>query len=397
MKIFLILLGTIFIAAAYARLSYDNELPINYLETTPLNQNQSKESTSITADVNKKPLCDIDCSSIDVVNKGEVNITENTPIKSRPETISKDINDVGIADSDSFDIVSTSLLKESINSNEGSLEEVESTYGDFVYQPLIAQFLADNETLPEVNDFNHKLNLKYSTPAVDEDGTSEPIVKTLSSFLEDGDIYLFSLNNFYFNDEGVFILSFLDGIVSFGSFGTSTYEVNENILFTPDGSEVAADEFIYISDELALFVPVADKDLGVMSHLEFGVDGNYLIDQDWVENDFKGETFYLIFDDQLYGSLPIPTLIKLSFSDSDVTITKNGVSFSVAWSINENGYLNLNTSEEYGRDWVYAKSINNEDMALILDTEKTEVSVTIMVSNEYFAEDIINKWSALNN
>ncbi|GAM71319.1 hypothetical protein JCM19236_6236 [Vibrio sp. JCM 19236] len=164
-----------------------------------------------------------------------------------------------------------------------------------------------------------------------------PRISTVSDFLEikkddvAQPIYLASLNPAWFADEQVMRMTFDDGVgVDLDNPSKPwDYEIDGLSLIT-DGEE--SNEFIYVSNNIALGVSIEDQDLGVYGQTSLETNGTF------VEDELVGRTLYMVADDST-GYDPDPMFVHMSFDESDVTIYEDGTSFTVSYDIDDSGLL----------------------------------------------------------
>jgi hypothetical protein len=216
----------------------------------------------------------------------------------------------------------------------------------------------------------------------------------LSDFLEQGPLHMTSLNNSYFYGEGgVRHVEFNNGTVSINNGSAVNYEINgDELKLTNDGQQ-GTDLFIYTSDSLSLSIPLADKDLIVMSTQDFG-NGHETVSPlqaSWVENGLVGKTKFLIFDDSEIGDFtPVPTLVKMEFDEKTVTLTENGETQTVSWSMNSGGRFKLELEQ---RSISYMEIITDGDITLVRGSDGAP---SVLLDNEALATSIYQQWNAIN-
>ena len=216
----------------------------------------------------------------------------------------------------------------------------------------------------------------------------------LSDFLEQGPLDMTSLNNSYFYGEGgVRHVEFNNGTVSINNGSAVNYEINgDELKLTNDGQQ-GTDLFIYTSDSLSLSIPLADKDLTVMSTQDIG-NGHATISPlqaSWVESGLVGKTKFLIFDDSTIDDFtPVPTLVKMEFDEETVTLTENGETQTVSWSMYSSGLFILELEQ---RSISYREIITDGDITLVIGTGGAP---SLLLDNEGLATSIYQQWNAIN-
>lgn len=218
---------------------------------------------------------------------------------------------------------------------------------------------------------------------------------SLTGFLEQAPLDMVSLNNSHFYGEGgVRTVEFNSGAVSINNGTALSYEIDGDKLKLGNAGQQEGDLFIHVSDSLSLSVPLADKDLIVMSTQDYG-NGHATISPlqaSWVESGLIGKTKFLIFDDSEIGDFtPVPTLVKMEFAEDTVTLTENGETQTVPWSMYSSGLFKLELEQG---------SINY--MEIITDGDVTLVSgsrgaPSLLVNNEALATSIYQRWRTINS
>ncbi|GAM77995.1 hypothetical protein JCM19241_723 [Vibrio ishigakensis] len=241
----------------------------------------------------------------------------------------------------------------------------------------------------------------FSTITVDVEVDSEgnvsvdevPRVSTLSDFLEikkddvAQPIYLASLNPSWFAEEDIMGLTFDDGIGADidDPSDTWTYEI-DGLSLTVEGEEF--NEFIYVSNNIALGVDLEMQDLGLFGQTALDESGQFS------SGELEGKTLFMVADDST-NKTPDPIFVKLSFGESDVTIYEDDSSFSVSYEIDGSGALNINLKDHNPNDnnMQMYKSIENQHLLVGFDTA-TQAFV-LNFYDEAFAKKIYQDWQAL--
>lgn len=225
--------------------------------------------------------------------------------------------------------------------------------------------------------------------------THEIAISQLADFLENGNVYVGSLNSAFFAMEGVMPAIFSDGQVMMNG-STASYEIDGDKLITTVEGEQETDLFLYASPDFSLSVPLSDKDLTVISHTVFGESIDLNLINKWNENDFAGQTYYLLFDDApSMDETPEPTIIKLVFSELTVKITEGDVSVESPWKIFL-GMLKIDMLEAGvgDRNIVYAKSIFDKNITLVRDL-KDGRAPSLMFKEQSLAQAVFDKWQGI--
>ncbi|WP_261816978.1 hypothetical protein [Vibrio gallicus] len=257
----------------------------------------------------------------------------------------------------------------------------------------------ETKSLIEQLEQDHGSDFDFSTITVDIEidyngnvnASSLPRVSNLSDFLEISKdsqslpIYSASLNPSYFDQEGIFLATFKDGATTSGN-ETWKYEIDGLQLIFEDGE---VDEFIYVSNHLALGVVTGDKDLNIYAQQDLITNGKF------TENELVGKTLYFVADDST-GVNPDPMFAELKFEETSVTITEGVESFSVGYEISsDTGALHIRLSEESvgDNDMVMYRSLSNQHMLIGFD-QSTQTFV-LNFYDKAFAEKIYQDWSNL--
>ena len=253
---------------------------------------------------------------------------------------------------------------------------------------LIKQATKINDYI-KVDLINEGMDLDLNNIFIDKEGEikHQRLISSLSDFLEEGELTQFSLNSSYFNDEGARAVTFSNGELDLeGNF--ATYTIAGNQLTTSFGSEQETDQFIYVSNDLSLSVPLADKDLTVMHKSE--IDETKF----WTEDDLIGETFYFVFDDSVDSKIPDPSMVTISFSESTLIMMEEGQEIKIGWSL-EDGELTLKLSESGENDLVYSQYLSDNNMVLVKSVDG-HGPLTLVLKDENLARNIISEWLLLN-
>jgi len=225
--------------------------------------------------------------------------------------------------------------------------------------------------------------------------THEIAIRQLADFLENGDVYVGSLNSAFFAMEGVRPATFSGDQVTMNG-RTASYEIDGEQLITTVDGEQETDLFLYVSSDFSLSVPIKDKDLTIISHTVFGDQVDFELVNTWDVNDFAGHTYYLLFDDApSMDEAPEPTIIKLEFSELTVKITEGNESVESPWKIFL-GMLKIDMLEAGvgDRNLVYAKSIFDKNITLIRDL-KDGRAPSLMFKEESLAQSVLDKWQGI--
>jgi hypothetical protein len=241
-------------------------------------------------------------------------------------------------------------------------------------------------------------NVDLNTVNIFIDGdlvTHNNAIRQLADFLENNGTYVGSINSAFFAMDGVKPATFNNGQVTMNG-RTASYEIDgEKLIMTVDG-EQETDLFLYASSDLALSVPINDKDLTVISHTEFGDQVDFELINTWNENDFVDQTYYLLFDDApSMDETPQPTMITFAFSESTVKITEGNESVESPWKIFL-GMLKIDMLEANvgDRNLVFAKSISDQNITIIRDL-KNGKAPSLLFKEKSLAQAVFDKWQGI--
>ena len=243
-------------------------------------------------------------------------------------------------------------------------------------------------------------NVDLNTVNIVIDGgsvTHEVASKQIADFLKNGDaeVYIGSLNSSYFTSFGVRSAMFSDEQVMIGGGDTYSYKIEGDELITTVNEDMEKEKFLYTSANLALSVPLEDKDLIVTSHAMFGAPIDLNSIDEWEKSDFVDQTYYLLFDDA-DGEIPEPIIMTLTFSASTVVII-DGTDASVEspWEISL-GRLKINMLDAgVGEEsLLLVKSIFDENITLIRE-QVDGIAPGLLFKEESLAQAIFDKWLGL--
>jgi hypothetical protein len=211
-------------------------------------------------------------------------------------------------------------------------------------------------------------------------------VASIGDFLEDEDQTsprtMASLNGAMFNNEGIMTMSFIDGKAYKDGELLVSYTIDGNTLITGnDGS----DEFIYLSDELALSVPAAG-DLNVIAKVDLAT-----AQKDFTPADIRGTSWNYIADDSTDKDIDIMNA-AIQFNDNGtVTIIENAKEIIIDYSI-EDGVIIIAFSkyESDGNDLRLKQITGNDDVMIINDGLG---KMALLVADKNLANSITAKWT----
>ncbi|WP_448564121.1 hypothetical protein [Thalassotalea ganghwensis] len=260
----------------------------------------------------------------------------------------------------------------------------------------------ENNNVSDLSAYSVKLaeyiNTDLVNAAVDLDKVNVVVIngqvthfKAITS-LEDylnGDLYMFSTNFDAYSREEIRIVNFSQGQASINGGSPHSYSIDGDVVNF--GGE--RDQFIYVSHNLALQVPIADKDLIVTS------PQNFLESHNWSDVDFVGKTVYFLNDDSFcdrsYCSEsdlePDPTLNEITFSEEEATMVDNGESIMFPWRI-ENGNLVLKlTAIGNERDIEFSPSVTDGNITVAKDIGYGRAP-SLIFTDKSLAQSVHHSW-----
>jgi len=219
-------------------------------------------------------------------------------------------------------------------------------------------------------------------------------IETLSSFLESQPLEMVSMNTAFFAHEGILGVTFKDNVVTLSNGATSSYTFSDDELVMVNNGKESKDLFLYVSASLSLSVPSSDTDLVIITTNDLG-NGHAISTKSqasWIDSGLIGQTKYLLFDDaSVNDHEPDPTLIKLEFAQSTVTLTENGETVTVPWTMDtQTGLLTLKLRDIYSRDIRYMEVTSDENISIL--RELSFSAPTLMLSNEELATSLYQRW-----
>ncbi|MCQ1060696.1 hypothetical protein NHN17_21860 [Photobacterium sp. ZSDE20] len=271
----------------------------------------------------------------------------------------------------------------------------------------LAPSLADNdsEALSESADdianviedsINNGHELDDIVIEINDDGTveSKPIIASLNDYLEGQTLSFVSMNKYYAQDEGIFMITLQDGTLTVvddtGASMTEAYTIEGNSLVHVEDGEESIEEFIYVSEQTSLAV-TPQNDLNFWTRVD-------ITDEEFkfpaiTEAMIADQTWYFLSDDST-DHKPYPMLAAMAFSkDKNVVISEEGEEdFTIGWRI-ENSELILDFPE--GDNDMYIKLVTKDSNTLtIVDggEEQNKNHFSLLVKDKALAESIVDKW-----
>ncbi|MGR5140620.1 hypothetical protein ACQKPX_02980 [Photobacterium sp. DNB23_23_1] len=231
---------------------------------------------------------------------------------------------------------------------------------------------------------------------INDDGTveSKPIIASLNDYLEGQTLSFVSMNKYYAQDEGIFMITLQDGTLTVvddtGASMTEAYTIEGNSLVHVEDGEESIEEFIYVSEQTSLAV-TPQNDLNFWTRVD-------ITDEEFkfpaiTEAMIADQTWYFLSDDST-DHKPYPMLAAMAFSkDKNVVISEEGEEdFTIGWRI-ENSELILDFPE--GDNDMYIKLVTKDSNILtIVDggEEQNKNHFSLLVKDKALAESIVDKW-----
>ena len=230
------------------------------------------------------------------------------------------------------------------------------------------------------------------------------LMPTLGEYLEQGPLTMLSLSTPFFAYSGAQDLVFNNSVVTL-SGESSAYSINGNTLNLGGDGE---DKFLYVSDKFSLSVPVNDKDLVLISPIDFA-NGHALFSTEHtrLQNELAslaGQTRYLIFDDALVsGSKPEPSFVKIDFINKEKAIlTEEGEQIEITWSYDSfqfpdlifGNILILHMGEHNTSDIRLFELMSDEHIS-IMDINRGVTPPQLLFKDEHLAKAIFEKWTSI--
>lgn len=274
----------------------------------------------------------------------------------------------------------TTMLADDINGNDAqAVYKTTISVNQYIVTDLINQGIPLDNVNVAINNDNYSYSEKFDA---------------LEPFLESGPLNIVSMNNSYFASEGIRDLTFHDNVVTLDNSITSSYTIsNDELIMTNDGKE-GSDLFLYVSSSLSLSVPQLGKDLTIISSKDIGNGHAYVTktQASWLLSGLAGQTKFLLFDDAtISDNEPNPTLVKLQFSQESVTITENGETSIVPWTMDQfSGMLTL----KLGDNNIRYMEINSDENITLLRPLRFG-SPTLMLSDKALANSLHQRWLKL--
>ncbi|MCQ1061331.1 hypothetical protein LRP52_48535 [Photobacterium sp. ZSDE20] len=216
-----------------------------------------------------------------------------------------------------------------------------------------------------------------------------------------------STNLTYASEEGIQTFNMTQDILCLGdnSDDSECIEIDEDKLTIT--SEGESDEFIYLSTDLALAVPVNDLDLILWTKHEL-LSGEPM---DIVVNDFSGQTWYAIFDDSGSSQTPEPTFTQFDFGAYDAdknegkfTYTGDGETEEATWSIekrsddSEQEYEVIKIHLPEGENpYEVSKIADTGSLVIMNEGSNHDMWFNLYTQDKALAESIMEKWQAVND
>ncbi|MGV2986530.1 hypothetical protein ACE1OE_02715 [Vibrio sp. E150_011] len=255
---------------------------------------------------------------------------------------------------------------------------------------------------PNIDFSGVTVNIKH------EDGNvvaeDVPRVSSLEDFLEhrvNGEVapvYGASLNPAYFAEERVQTYWYEEGVVKQEDDNgvhefTGSYTISGDKLEVRSEEGSAIDQYIYVSNDIALGVPLGERDLGVTAQVPLVKNGQFS------DGELVNKTHYFLVDESNNQS-PDPMMVKIEYGIDEATLTGfTGDAFdevigTVSYEINGEGAVVIELTQlGDDTDMVMFKSIENQHMLVGYDVNFQSFSLNFF--DEAFAIEIYQGWADL--
>lgn len=315
-------------------------------------------------------------------------------------------------------------LEDIANTLDLDIEDIAGDYTEnkeahLIAQVLAAQFDADNSDdsvnalltmASEASSYISNIDdLDGIELAIDDSGSisSQESISRLNDFLEDENTdtprYIVSLSPFYYQKEGMFSVSYVDGTYTyfdgFESFSAS-YRIDADAdsityISTEYGDET--DTYIYVANDFALSVP-NEGDINVTSMVNLETTtGTFITDElvgttlHYVESGTENsdKLFYAKLEFTSETEITVYVETADSANDLDDGIEDGFYTYSDTYNVND-GQLTLE-----GTEMTFEKVLSNDDLTLVRSLESSDEQLFALLFSDYdFANAIKNKWEA---
>jgi serine/threonine protein kinase len=215
-----------------------------------------------------------------------------------------------------------------------------------------------------------------------------PQANSLNAFLESATIFFASTHKSYFTYEDINQAVFSSGVIRVKE-NSGIYTVHDNVLRMNFGGGLGSDNFIYISSLFALSVP-SDGDLSILAHNNFLNENS---NNSWNKKELLDSDWYHIYDDSVSPNESVkPSMVKISFQNTNAHFRKNNQIIDGQWSINKE-YLTLKTLNSNQAPIQLIKSLSDEKIILVKDANSMLPS--LFVKDKALAEFITQYWQNL--
>lgn len=233
--------------------------------------------------------------------------------------------------------------------------------------------------------------------------------KTLQEYLIGGSGIkwdIVSTNPAYASEEGIETFDMTQDVLCLGdnSDDSECIEINEDKLTIT--SEGESDEFIYLSADLALTVPVNDLDLILWAKHGL-LTGEPM---DIVASDYSDQTWYAIFDDSGSSKDPEPTLIQFDFGTYDAEtnegkfiFVEDGETEEATWSIEtrtddaEQEFKVIKIHLPEGENpYEVSKVADTGSLVIMNEGSNSDLWFNLYTQDKALAELIMEKWQAVS-
>jgi len=182
---------------------------------------------------------------------------------------------------------------------------------------------------------------------------------------------------------------FQDGIFKAQSAG-GVYEIKNNKLTFDNGEGMEQDQFLYLSESLALTVPLETGDLVLLSYDDLRSKRK---STPWLEESLLSSTWYHLYDRASeYGDPVLPTLMEIEFGESDATLKISDNSTTVPWRVNDKGALELHFGDD--KQSLVELIQVRKDQELLLIKNNTSGALSFFTKDQKLADHLLYLWQS---
>jgi hypothetical protein len=214
--------------------------------------------------------------------------------------------------------------------------------------------------------------------------------KKFKQFIERHPIFLAGTHENDVEHEGGNSVIFNQGIMKLKDFD-AIYQIKDNKLTSDYGEGPEVDIALYVSDTLALTVPIQIGDLILLTYDDLLNDKKNL---PWTKEELLSGPWYHLYDQALEQNAPIkPALMEANFTASSAALTIGGHSISVPWKINERDELELRLADNNQATLTMIKVAADEN--ILITTNQTTGVQSLFIKDKKLAQHLLNQWASL--